>query len=160
MAKIQQATANNGKAITQKETFSRTTSVGNCIFADKSIIWKLLTDAAGYTRWNSTIISVNGNIALGETISLKAKMAPKRDFKLKIKEMAEGRLLVWGDGMGKRIFTLDDNGKGMVTFTMNEKIGGPLFPLFARYIPSFDAAFEQFAADLKKEAETIQNLEK
>jgi hypothetical protein len=40
---------------------------------------------------------------------------------------------------------------------MSEKIGGPLFPLFARYIPPFDQPFKQFVADLKKEAESIQN---
>ena len=40
---------------------------------------------------------------------------------------------------------------------MNEKIGGPLFPLFAKMIPSFDQSFEQFASDLKKESETIMN---
>ena len=36
---------------------------------------------------------------------------------------------------------------------MVEKIGGPLFPLFANMIPPFDASFEQFAKDLKNEAE-------
>jgi hypothetical protein len=36
---------------------------------------------------------------------------------------------------------------------MSEKIGGPLFPLFARMIPPFDESFNQFAADLKKAAE-------
>jgi hypothetical protein len=45
-------------------------------------------------------------------------------------------------------------------FTMTERIGGPLFPLFAKYIPSFDESFEQFAADLKKESETIQGSKK
>jgi hypothetical protein len=40
---------------------------------------------------------------------------------------------------------------------MSERIGGPLFPLFASYIPPFDESFERFAADLKKEAESIQN---
>jgi hypothetical protein len=39
---------------------------------------------------------------------------------------------------------------------MAEKIGGPLFPLFAGMIPPFDQSFEKFTADLKKEAETIQ----
>lgn len=40
---------------------------------------------------------------------------------------------------------------------MTEKIGGLLFPLYAKYIPPFDKSFEQFAADLKKEAEIIHN---
>ena len=39
---------------------------------------------------------------------------------------------------------------------MVEKIGGLLYPLFARMIPSFDQSFEQFAADLKKTAESLQ----
>jgi hypothetical protein len=36
---------------------------------------------------------------------------------------------------------------------MTEKIGGPLFPLFAKMIPPFDDSFEKFASDLKQEAE-------
>lgn len=40
---------------------------------------------------------------------------------------------------------------------MTEKIGGLLFPMYAKYILSFDKSFEQFAADLKKEAEIIHN---
>ena len=40
---------------------------------------------------------------------------------------------------------------------MNEIIGGPVFPLFAKMIPPFDESFEQFASDLKSEAETISN---
>lgn len=32
---------------------------------------------------------------------------------------------------------------------------GLMFPMYARYIPSFDASFDAFAADLKKEAEAI-----
>jgi hypothetical protein len=38
---------------------------------------------------------------------------------------------------------------------MNEKIGGFMFPMYAKYIPPFDQAFEQFALGLKKEAEII-----
>ena len=38
---------------------------------------------------------------------------------------------------------------------MVEKIGGPLFPFFAKMIPPFDQAFEQYAKDIKNEAETI-----
>jgi hypothetical protein len=32
-----------------------------------------------------------------------------------------------------------------------------MFPMYAKYIPSFDASFDAFAADLKKEAELIQS---
>ena len=39
---------------------------------------------------------------------------------------------------------------------MTEKIGGFMFPLYGKYIPPFDESFEQFASDLKREAETIE----
>ncbi|MBK7970897.1 MAG: SRPBCC domain-containing protein, partial [Bacteroidetes bacterium] len=58
--------------------------------------------------------------------------------------------LVWGDAMGNRVYTLKSIGNTLTNFTMVEKIGGPLFPLFAKMIPSFDKAFEQYATDLKK----------
>lgn len=147
--------SSNGKAVTEKKTFSRETAISIDIQADKSVIWRLLTNANDYPRWNSTIISINGKIALNEKISLKAKLDPKREFKLSIKEFEPENKLIWGDAMGKRIYTLKNIGNNLTNFTMSEKIGGLIFPLFAKMIPPFDEAFEQFAHDLKNEAETI-----
>ncbi len=150
-------TAQNGKAATVRKTFSRQTSVSTEINADSSIIWALLTDAAGYPRWNNTVIAIDGNISAGENIKLKSTLDPKRTFKLRVKKFDPEHKLVWGDAMGNRVYTLMENGNGPVLFSMTEKIGGPLFPLFAKMIPSFDNSFEQFAAGLKKEAENIMN---
>ena len=147
--------SSNGKAVTTKETFSRTTAVSIDIQADRSIIWALLTNAGDFPRWNSTVISIEGAIAPGEKIKLKAKLDPKREFKLKVKEFEADTRLVWGDAMGNRVYTLKSIGDNLTNFTMVEKIGGPLFPLFAKMIPPFDEAFEQYAKDLKNEAETI-----
>jgi uncharacterized protein YndB with AHSA1/START domain len=145
----------NGKAKTEKKTFSRETAVSIDIQADKSIIWALLTNANDYARWNSTIISIDGKIGAKEKIKLKAKLDPKRVFKLTVKEFEPDNRLVWGDAMGKRVYVLKTIGNNLTGFSMNEKIGGPLFPLFAKMIPPFEQAFEQFASDLKKEAEII-----
>lgn len=49
------------------------------------------------------------------------------------------------------------NKNGTLTFSMTEKIGGLMFPMYAKYIPPFDKSFEQFAGDLKKESETIMD---
>ncbi len=144
------------KAVTTRKTFSRETSVSTLIQADPAIVWALLTRGSDYTRWNSTVTSLKGEIREGESLELKSILDNKRTFKLKVKELVHPHRLVWGDAMGSRVFTLDPVPEGGVRFTMSEKIGGPLFPLFARAIPSFDRSFEQFAADLKREAETIQ----
>lgn len=147
--------ASNGKAVTDKKFFSRETAVSIDIQSDKAIIWALLTNANDFARWNSTVISITGTIAPQEKIKLKAKLDPKREFTLSIKEFEPESKLVWGDAMGKRVYTLTTIGNNLTNFTMREKIGGPIFPLFAKMIPSFDQAFEQFARDLKTEAETI-----
>ncbi|MFK7936644.1 MAG: SRPBCC family protein [Saprospiraceae bacterium] len=144
--------AQNGKATTEKTTFSRTTSISTSINADAATVWALLTDAANYPNWNSTVISIDGIIARGEKIKLKSTLDPSRAFKLKVKEMTPNQKLVWGDAMGQRTYLIEPNGQG-VQFTMTEKIGGLMFPLFASKIPSFDESFEQFAADLKQAAE-------
>ena len=144
-------------AKTVKTTFHRETSVSIDIKADPGIIWALLTKAADYPRWNTTVISIEGNIALGEKIKLKSTLDAKRTFTLKIKEFEPGKRLVWGDGQGNRVYTLTKNNNGTVTFSMIEKIGGLMFPLYAKMIPPFDQSFEQFAASLKNEAETIMN---
>ncbi len=149
------AFAQNGKAITTKTTFHRETSISIEINASPTIVWNLLTQAADYPKWNSTVVSIEGNIALGEKIKLKSTLDTSRTFKLKVKEFTPTTKLVWGDGQGTRIYSLVENTNGTVTFTMSEKIGGLMFPMYAKMIPAFDESFEAFARDLKKEAESI-----
>jgi uncharacterized protein YndB with AHSA1/START domain len=147
----------SSRANTIRKVFSRETSVSVDINAGSSIIWSLLTNASGYPGWSNTVVSIEGNIAPGETIKLKSTLDPKRTFKLRVMEFQPETRLAWGDAMGKRIFTLNDNKNGSVRFSMTEKIGGPLFPLFSKMIPSFDKPFDQFASDLKTKAEFIMN---
>lgn len=149
-----------GKATTIRKTFSRETSVSTTIHADPAIVWALLTHASDFPRWNSTVTSMKGEIREGGTVELKSILDEKRTFKLKIKEFMPEKRLVWGDAMGSRVYTLTRGDDDSTIFTMSEKIGGPLFPLFAGAIPSFDDVFERYAADLKREAETIQRSKK
>jgi uncharacterized protein YndB with AHSA1/START domain len=144
----------NAKAHTVKKLFSRETSVSIDINADTKVIWALLTNAAEFPKWSSTVISIDGKIALGEKLQLKSPLDPKRVFKLSVKEFEPEKQLVWGDAMGKRVYNLKRNSDGSTNFSMSEKIGGPIFPLFSKMIPPFDESFEKFADDLKKEAES------
>ncbi|MGB0862724.1 MAG: SRPBCC domain-containing protein [Saprospiraceae bacterium] len=150
---MKKTTTQNGVASTTKKTFSRTTSISQTIQAKPSVIWSLITNASDFSRWNSTVISIEGEIKQGQKIALKSTLDESRTFKLKVKEVIPNQKLVWGDAMGKRIFRLEQDGSSTI-FSMTETIGGPIFPLFASKIPSFDASFEQFVADLKQESES------
>ncbi len=142
-----------GKAQTIKKLFSRQTLVAIDITAPPEAVWKLLTNAAAFTSWNSTVVELTGKIGLGEKIVLRPTLDPDRKFKLKVKGFEPPKRLAWGDAMGTRVFTLTPMANRETRFSMSETIGGPIFPLFARMIPPFDDAFDQFAADLKKAAE-------
>lgn len=141
------------KATTIFKLFSRETSVSININSSLKNVWNILTNISNYPSWNSTIISIEGNLNEGGKLELKSQLDPNRIFKLTVKEFAPESRIVWGDSMGQRVFTITSNNEGGTTFTMSEKIGGPLFPLFAKMIPSFDESFEKFARDLKVEAE-------
>ena len=47
-------------------------------------VWALLTDASSYSAWNRAVVSIEGPITEGATISLVSIVSPKRTFKLKV----------------------------------------------------------------------------
>ena len=142
----------DGVASTTRTTFSRSTRIARHIDADAATVWRLLTAAAEWPRWNSTVVSLDGRIALGSTIKLVSTLDPSRTFSLKIKEFEPNTRLRFGGAMATRTYSLSGNAGG-TRVEIVERIGGPLYPFFARMIPPLDESFEQFAADLKKAAE-------
>ena len=146
------ATASDGVASTTRTAFSRSTRIAQHIDADPAMVWRLLTTAAEYPRWNSTVVSLDGQIALGSTIKLVSTLDPSRTFSLKVKEFEPNVLLTFGDAMFTRTCSLS-GAAGGTRVAIIERIGGPFYPFVARMIPPLDENFEQFTADLKKAAE-------
>jgi hypothetical protein len=61
----------NEPTITQtRGTFSLTCTVELNIKAATGVIWSLLTDAQGFSRWNSTVTGIEGQIREGERLRL------------------------------------------------------------------------------------------
>jgi len=134
-------------------------AVKTMIRATPEHIWRLLTDAAGYTRWNNTVDKVTGKIAPGERVTVHPKINPGRAFPVKVTEFEAPRKMVWTGGMplglfkGERTFTLAPSQNGEVEFSMREEYTGLLAPLIGRSIPDLQPAFDEFASDLKRAAE-------
>ena len=148
----------DGRASKSRRTFRMECSVAVSIGARPERIWALLTDAAGFPGWNSTVSSIEGEIALGNRIRVRVPLAPKRTFKLRVSELEPARRMVWRDGAapmfrGVRTFTLSPRGDGTTDFSMVEVFSGLMLPLIARALPDFGPSFEQYAADLKRTAE-------
>ena len=122
-------------------------------------VWALLTDAAGYPEWNSTVSRIDGTIAQGARITVHARMAAGRAFPVTVAVFEPAQRMVWRGGMplglfvGTRVFALASRSEGEVAFSMQEEFTGLLAPLIARSIPDLQPAFDAFAADLKRAAE-------
>lgn len=122
-------------------------------------IWAILTDAAGYPSWTSTVERVVGTIAPGARITVYAKATPGRAFPLQVRELEAERRMVWTGGLplglftGERTYSLTPCPPGLVEFAMREEFRGLLAPLITRSIPDLQPSFDQFAADLKARAE-------
>jgi uncharacterized protein YndB with AHSA1/START domain len=147
----------DGKATTTRSAFRIEVAVGITIQAAPATIWALLTNAQNFSRWNSTVQSIQGKIAPGETILLRATIAPERTFKLHVTAFAPNERMIWQDGTplfrGIRQYALIPRSDGATDITMAETLSGPMLPMIAGSLPDQGPSFERFLVDLKAEAE-------
>lgn len=128
------------------------------IDASPERVWAILTDASKYGAWNKAVVSIEGTIGPGSTISLVSIANPKRTFKLHITEMTRPNRLVWSDGMplglfkGERTYLIQPR-EGVTHFEMTEAFSGPLAGVFTKAIPDLTESFNLFADCLKSAAE-------
>src|SRR5262245_43753882 len=118
------------ESISQKttSTFRMECRVAIQIAASHERIWALLTTAADVPRWNSTVTSIEGTIALGQRLAIRVPISD-RTFRPKVTELVQGSRMVWSDGMapmfkGERTFTLTPRGDGTTEFEMVETFTG------------------------------------
>jgi hypothetical protein len=139
-------------------TFRQDCSVRCHIGASPAKIWALLTDARTFTRWNSTVTSLEGDIAVGNKLALKVTLDPKRTFTPKVTKLVPEKEMEWSDGFapmfkGVRTFTLTQKAGGVTEFAMREVFSGAMLPMIKKSLPDFGPAFAAFARDLKLAAE-------
>ena len=70
----------DGQATVMRTTFRLAIAVSTRIEASASTIWALLTDLDAQSRWNSTLASIDGKVALGERVSFRVPEAPREDL--------------------------------------------------------------------------------
>ena len=139
-------------------TFRLTYRVEREIKAPAARIWALLTDAKKFPAWNSTVTSIDGEIALGQKLGIKVPLDPKRTFHPKVTKLVANESMEWADGFapmfrGVRTFTLAPAVASATKFTMEETFSGLMLPMIKGSLPDFAPAFETYAADLARAAE-------
>jgi hypothetical protein len=147
-----------GKANKTSSAFRMECGVAINIQAPPKAIWDLLTNSADYPRWNTTVKSLEGKMAVGEKLKLCVTAAPDRTFSPTVSELTPEKHMVWTDGMaamfkGVRTYTLEPRPDGSTNFSMVEVFSGAMLPMIKSSLPDFGPPFEQYAADLKREGE-------
>ena len=146
------------KATKTSSTFRMECAISTKIAASPDTIWALLTNAATFPKWNSTVSRIEGEIAEGQKLKLTVPSAPGRTFTPKVSSVHAGKSMIWSDGMapmfkGVRTFTLSPNEDGTTEFVMKEEFAGLMLPMIKGSLPDFGPVFEAYAADLKRAAE-------
>ena len=145
-------------AVKTASTFRMECSIVIAIDATPERIWSLLTDAASFPAWNSTVTSIGGTIALGQRLALRVPAAPDRVFKPRVIAFEPSSYMVWKDGLapffkGVRTYRLVSRRDGATDFEMSEVLSGLMLPLAKKSLPDFGPSFEAYAMDLKRAAE-------
>ena len=149
---------NQAKATKTSSTFRMDCAVTITVRESPEKIWALLTDSAGFPRWNSTVTRIEGEIAEGQTLKVQVPTVQGRVFKLKVSQVERARRMTWSDGMaplfrGVRTFALTPNPDGSTEFSMTEVFSGLMLPMIKGSLPDFVPVFEAYAEDLKRAAE-------
>jgi hypothetical protein len=148
----------DGKATTTRTTFRLAIAVTKSIDAPNTTVWNLLTDLRAQSKWNSTLTSIEGKIALGELVSFKVPEAPGQTFSPTIVVCDAPQSMVWRLNrwpllVGVRTYRLTPGPDGSTEFSIGEVFQGLVLPLIAKSLPDFGAMFERTATDLKAAAE-------
>jgi hypothetical protein len=74
------------RATKTASTFRMECGVGIDIRATSERAWSLLTNASDFPRWNSTVTSLDGEIALGQRLALRVPIS-ERTFKPRVSDL-------------------------------------------------------------------------
>jgi len=126
-------------------------------------VWAVLVDFAAYPRWNPFVRTIEGQPAVGASLTVQIQPPGGRAMRFRPKLLTFdpgremrwiGRVLLPGVFDGEHVLRIEPLGEGRVRFHQNEHFSGLLVPLMRR---SLDGATRQgFVAmneALKREAE-------
>ncbi len=144
----------DGKATTERTAFRLAITATRSIAASDTTLWNLLADTRAQSKWNSTVTSIEGTIALGQRVSFKVPDAPRQTFNPKVVAYDAPRSMVWRLNrwpllVSERTYRLTPGSNGATDVTIAEVFHGLLLPLAAKSLPDFATMFERTAVDLQ-----------
>src|ERR1700722_11382817 len=116
----------------------RSYEASSMIASSPEAVWAVLADGAAWPSWDSGVDGVDGRIASGEKITVRAQAAPGRAFPVKVTDFEPPGRLRFSGGMplglfrGVRTYEVSPDGTGGVALRVREEYNGPLLGLIWR----------------------------
>lgn len=135
--------------------FEATTTID----APAAAVWEVLIDGHSWPSWDSGVDEVQGQIAPGNTITIRSAAAPGQKFPVKVTTFDAPHRMTFTGGMplglfrGVRTYELTEQSEGGTDFRMREEYTGPLVSMIWRSMPDLSSSFTQFAQGLKRRVE-------
>lgn len=137
------------------------------IAAAPEVVWKALTDYAGYGEWNPYLIRIEGELLAGSTIIVHSKPAPDRDVMVQpvdVVFLEAPRAMRWEGGMpdreqfkGDHWWVLEVLDEGSTRLRHFEHFSGALAPqILTAYGEAIRANFIRFNEALKAHVESLR----
>ena len=129
------------------------------IDAPPEAVWAVLIDTANWPRFDPYSERLEGQPALGETLTVYSTLAPGRAFALTVTAFDRASEFAWTGGLplgmlkNVRSHTLTPRADGGTRFVLNEVISGPMAPLIAGSVPDLTEPFAAFCKGLKSRVE-------
>src|SRR3954452_1306052 len=126
------------------------------IAAPPDAVWAVVADGGRWPEWAE--VRIEGEIAPGAKLKVRADANPQRAFPVEVTEWHPPRRMVWSGGMplglfrGVRTFTLEAAVE-RTRFRLREEYTGPLLPLIWRTMPDLQPSFDAFVAGLRARVE-------
>jgi hypothetical protein len=147
-----------------KEIFTRIE-----IKSSPEVVWRILTDFAGYPSWNSFIPSVEGELSEGALLRIKIKPpgGKAQDYRVRILRIQEAKEFRWlghfhmpGLIDGEHVFEIEPVAGNKIQLVQREYFSGILVPLvWKRFLNThLRQGFEELNQGLKMRAERSSAL--
>jgi hypothetical protein len=126
--------------------------------APPAVVWEVLTDVDSYARWN-TLLSVEGEFAVGNTVSARLSMPglPTVRLRPEITAVEPGRTVRWRSSLfgveAEHAFLVEPVSDGTTRFVQTESFDGPVAEfVVGRLERRIRRGFEQMNVGLRRRA--------
>jgi hypothetical protein len=128
-------------------------------------VWTVLTDFRRYPEWNPFITSIEGELLVGDTLTLQISPPESSEHRLRPKLLVceaprelrwRGHLFIKGLLDGEHFFQVQETGDGRTRFVHGEDFSGILLRFLHAQLTQVARGFVYMNQALKKRAERAE----